>query len=189
MTQAEREAMRDFIVAAVKAEVARGIGSLDLSALRGAPGEKGDPGEPGTPGPAGRDGIDGKDGAPGVRGEKGMDGERGVDGRDGRDGRDGKDGIASRDELLAEVAKAVEMAVPEMVEKRVAEAFAALPVLQYRGVFRQGEEYAAGSVVTWAGSTWHANEATKDKPGDGETAWTLMVKKGRDATTRVSVAP
>lgn len=173
--------MREFIEAAVKAEVARGIGSLDLSALRGPPGEKGDPGEPGPEGPAG------KDGSPGERGEKGMDGRDGKDakdGRDGRDGKDGKDGIASRDELLTEVSKAVDAAVAAEVEKRVAAALEALPILQYRGIYREGTEYRAGECVTWAGSLFHCNRPTTAKPTErsaqDDDAWTLAVKKGRD---------
>lgn len=101
--------------------------------------------------------------------------------------KDGKDGIASRDELHAEVEARVAAAVDAEVQRRVAEAVEALPVLTYRGIYRQGETYPAGSVVTWGGSAWHANEATDQKPDDGAKsgAWQLMVKKGargRDAS-------
>lgn len=54
-----------------------------------------------------------------------------------------------------------------------------LPVMLYMGVFKQDCDYQKGDVVTWAGSTWHCNAPTKDKPGES-TSWTLMVKKGRD---------
>lgn len=50
--------------------------------------------------------------------------------------------------------------------------------LQYRGVFRAGEEYDSGSFVTYDGSMWHANAKTAAKPGDGSTDWTLCVKRG-----------
>jgi hypothetical protein len=53
--------------------------------------------------------------------------------------------------------------------------------LQYRGVFREGEEYPEGSFVTHHGSMWHANETTKDRPAEGSAGWTLCVKRGRDA--------
>ena len=190
MNEAERDAMREFIVATVRAEVSRGVAAIDLSELRGPPGDKGEKGDPGEPGEPGRDGMDGKDGAPGERGEKGMDGRDGRDAADGRDGRDGKDGIASRDELLAEVAKAVGESVPEVVERHVTESFAALPVLRYRDIYKAGEEYRPGDVVTWGGSAWHCNQATTEKPDDGvkSGAWTLMVKKGargRDASPTV----
>jgi hypothetical protein len=52
--------------------------------------------------------------------------------------------------------------------------------LTYQFVYQDGKAYDAGDVVTWAGSTWHCNEATETKPGDGSKAWTLMVKRGRD---------
>jgi len=52
--------------------------------------------------------------------------------------------------------------------------------LTYQGVFVDGKSYELGDVTTWAGSTWHCNEATESKPGDGSKAWTLMVKRGRD---------
>ena len=54
------------------------------------------------------------------------------------------------------------------------------PGLEYCGVFIDGQTYDRGHVVTWAGSTWHCNETTTTKPGDGAMAWTLMVKRGRD---------
>ena len=188
MTNAERDAIREYIQRTIDASVSKAVAAIDLSALRGKDGEKGDPGADGRDG---NDAVLDKDAL--VREvisliptpKDGKDGRRGEKGIDGRDGRDGKDGIASLDDLRAEVAKAVEQSVGPTVEKQVAESFAVLPTLQYRGVFREGSGYPAGSVVTWAGSAWHADEATKEKPGEGQTAWTLMVKRGangRDAT-------
>lgn len=55
-----------------------------------------------------------------------------------------------------------------------------LPAMIYRGVFREGEEYAQGDTVTWGGSLWHCNAATTDKPADGSKSWQLCAKKGRD---------
>lgn len=56
-----------------------------------------------------------------------------------------------------------------------------LPTMIYRGVFKDGEQYAEGDTVTWAGSLWHANEATDEKPGSpGVKAWQLAVKRGSD---------
>jgi hypothetical protein len=54
------------------------------------------------------------------------------------------------------------------------------PGLVFMGVYQDGKAYDIGHVTTWAGSTWHCNEATTQKPGDGSKAWTLMVKRGRD---------
>ncbi len=54
-----------------------------------------------------------------------------------------------------------------------------MPMLIYRGVFKEGDEYTRGDAVTWAGSTWHCQaESTKAKPGEGSADWKLMVKRG-----------
>lgn len=50
----------------------------------------------------------------------------------------------------------------------------------YKGVWRAGKTYSAGSFVTHAGSMWHADKDTCFKPGEGG-GWTLAVKAGRDA--------
>lgn len=50
----------------------------------------------------------------------------------------------------------------------------------HRGVFREGTTYERGDNVTQGGSTWHANETTTEKPGEGSKAWTLVTKRGRD---------
>ena len=52
--------------------------------------------------------------------------------------------------------------------------------LRFAGVFVDGKSYELGDMVTWAGSSWHCNEATTTRPGEGAKAWTLMVKRGRD---------
>lgn len=52
--------------------------------------------------------------------------------------------------------------------------------LTYQGVWQDGKQYEFGDLSTWAGATWHCNEPTTSKPGDGSKAWTLIVKRGRD---------
>lgn len=52
--------------------------------------------------------------------------------------------------------------------------------LSFEGVYQEGKSYEFGHLVTWGGSSWHCNESTTTKPGDGSKAWTLMVKRGRD---------
>ena len=54
-----------------------------------------------------------------------------------------------------------------------------MPVLIYKGVWRQGK-YEKGDSVTTAGSVWYANRTTQEKPGTGNDDWTLAVKKGLD---------
>jgi hypothetical protein len=195
MSPAERDAMKDFIVRTINDTVSKAVEAIDLSALRGKDGENG------------KDGTDGQNGKDAVLDIDALAKEVVAlvplpkDGEPGKDAepidrvalakdvlalipipRDGRDGIASLDDLRAEVAKAVDESVGPTVEKAVAESIAALPTLQYRGVFREGTAYKAGECVTWAGSMWHADSETEEKPGEGKTAWTLMVKKGRDAT-------
>lgn len=53
-----------------------------------------------------------------------------------------------------------------------------IPAMVYRGVFKGGEAYEPGDVVTWDGSAWHCQTQTKEAPGKSD-AWKLMVKTGR----------
>ena len=62
------------------------------------------------------------------------------------------------------------------LEARLA-ALEARPTPDYRGVWREGETYAAGSLTTHGGSMWFATEETKARPGTGKE-WLLCVKKG-----------
>lgn len=55
------------------------------------------------------------------------------------------------------------------------------PAISYEGVWQEGKAYERGQFVTRGGAMWHANCATKAKPGEGDSAdWTLAVKSGRD---------
>jgi len=51
--------------------------------------------------------------------------------------------------------------------------------LRYRKTWQAGTAYAAGDMVTCAGSGWVCDEDTITKPGESK-AWTLFVKRGRD---------
>lgn len=53
--------------------------------------------------------------------------------------------------------------------------------LEYCGTFELGKVYRRGQFVTDAGCLWHCNANTTVRPGAGEAAWQLAVKKGRDA--------
>lgn len=79
-----------------------------------------------------------------------LPGPAGADGAKGLDGKDGADGAPGTAGLA------------------------------FEGVYQDGKSYQPGHLVTWAGSSWHCNERTTTKPGDGSKAWTLMVKRGRD---------
>lgn len=50
----------------------------------------------------------------------------------------------------------------------------------YDGPHEPGKTYRKGTFVTHGGSVWHCNYTTTSKPGDGP-AWTLAVKRGKDA--------
>jgi len=60
-----------------------------------------------------------------------------------------------------------------------------IPTMLHKGVLKEGKEYEQGDVVTWAGSQWHCEIPTTEKPkaeyAEGEVKhWTLVVKRGRD---------
>jgi hypothetical protein len=53
--------------------------------------------------------------------------------------------------------------------------------MKYCGVWDHKATYPCGSLVTHAGSLWHANiEMTGYRPGSGN-GWVLAVKRGKDA--------
>lgn len=107
----------------------------------------------------GRDGADGTDGANGVRGEAGFS-------------------LDDFDTEMAEDGRTVRFKFVRGDEAEIHEI--AFPAMIYRGVFRDGETYARGDTVTWAGSLWHCDGETSERPGDLSKAWTLAAKRGRD---------
>ena len=160
---------------AVKALVDEAVAAIEMpEPIPGPAGPQGEKGERGEPGPQGETGRDGRDGA------AGRDGEKGMDGKDGRDGIDGKDG----ESLTLD-----DFDVTQVDERCLEFGFTKgdttysfeieFPVAIYRGVYENEREYAKGDMVTWAGSLWHANEATASKPGS-DGPWQLAAKKGRD---------
>lgn len=62
-----------------------------------------------------------------------------------------------------------------------------IPVMIYREIYKHGGFYQKGDVVTFAGSVWHCNEDTDQRPGTGSKAWKLAVKRGRDAKEPVKI--
>jgi hypothetical protein len=96
-----------------------------------------------------------------------------------KDGKDGRDAFQVEDfELsLGEDRRTVSVAFKrgeESVTKTLT-----LPTVIYRNVYKDGESYEPGDLVTWGGSLWHCNEPTTDKP-ELTKAWTLAAKRGRD---------
>ncbi|WP_122523591.1 phage portal protein [Pseudomonas viridiflava] len=71
-------------------------------------------------------------------------------------------------------------AVAQLSSGKTEEKALTIPVMIYRGVFT-GASHTPGDTVTWAGSLWHCDEPTSDKPGElNSKGWRLAVKKGRD---------
>jgi hypothetical protein len=101
---------------------------------------------------------------------------------------DGKTHRTTRLALRLAIAQGIEVR-QEILEiaDRVAELDDAVAALEarkslfYAGVWEADESYEEGDFVTDRGSLWHANRATSARPGDGSGAWTLAVKRGKDA--------
>jgi len=114
-----------------------------------------------------------------VPGPAGQDGTKGVDGVNGLNGADGRDGLGFDDLTVAfDGDRTLDLTFARGTERKSFPIV--LPFLKYCGVYQDGKAYTAGDVVTWAGSTWTAAEATTTKPGDGSKSWQLCVKRGRD---------
>lgn len=169
----------------------------ELEARKPERGEKGDPGEPGERGERGETGVgvagalidrsgvliltlsDGtqRDLGP-VVGKDGSDGLNGADGAPGEPGKDGQDGF-SLDDFDCE---AVDERTIKLMFTRGDTLHSyelAFPIPIYRNVFKEGETYVRGDIVTWGGQAWHCEKDTTDKPCIGDS-WAVMVKKGRD---------
>jgi hypothetical protein len=158
--------------------------------------ERGEKGEPGERGERGETGIGVKDAlidrsgvlvltlSDGTRrdlgvviGKDGSDGQNGADGAPGEPGKDGRDGfdLESFDCVpIDERTIALKFQQGDTVHSFELE----FPIPVYRGIFKQGETYKRGEIVTWGGSAWHCNEETGEKPDSGP--WSKMVNRGRD---------
>lgn len=158
----------------------------------GVDGQDGEPGKDGAPGEKGLDGRDGTDGVGLAGAIIGRDGDLIVTltngevkslgpvvGRDGKDGERGADGQAWTEmDLVRTGPRTIELSFEHAEQRNTFEMDFPFPI--YRGVFKDGDAYEPGDMVTFGGSLWHANEATTVKPGDGAKAWTLAAKRGRD---------
>jgi hypothetical protein len=156
-------------------------------------GEKGDAGERGAEGQKGADGrgvkellID-RDGqliATMDDGEmKSLGPIIGKDGRDGIDGKDGEQGEPgfSLDDFDIERGDDGRTFTLKFERGDTRHSYEmTFPAPVYCGVFKEGEEYAPGDLVTWGGSLWHCNRVDPGKPETKDSGWQLAVKKGRD---------
>lgn len=113
-----------------------------------------------------------------IVGKDGLDGKDGADGLPGEPGKDGRDGFSLNDfdANVSEDGRSVIMSFEQDADRFEVEMKFPVPI--YRGVFKDGEGYEPGDMVTWGGSVWHCDEKTTAKPDVGP--WRLSVKKGRD---------
>lgn len=160
---------------------------------------------PPIPGRDGKDGADGKDGRDGKDGDKGADGvglagaliDRdgslvvtltngevkslgSVVGKDGANGEDGRDGF-SLDHFSAERDEDGTITL-KFADQHVSKTFKFnIPVVQYRGYWREGRKCAEGHAITHNGSLWIAKRDTCAEPSaKSSDDWHLAVLKGRD---------
>jgi hypothetical protein len=116
-------------------------------------------------------------------------GRDGVDGLPGRDGTDGAPGIGGVG--FEDVTETLEDNGATLVRRYlrgdqiVREYRHPLTGFRYRGVYREGRDYATGDAITWGGSLWIALRDNAEKPESGD-AWQLAVKKGRDGRDGVA---
>lgn len=102
-------------------------------------------------------------------------------GEPGKPGDNGKDGFSldDFDVNVADDGRTIVMSFDQGQNRFEAEMKFPVPI--YRNVFKEGEEYEPGDMVTWGGSVWHCGEKTTAKPDSPDSGWRLAVKKGRDA--------
>lgn len=141
-------------------------------------GEKGDQGEPGRPGSDGRGWaksfIDRDGNLVATFSDGSIENLGPCVGKDGAPGRDG----FSLDDFDCEPVDE-RTVVLKFTRGDVCHSYELVfPVPIYRGVFKEGEAYQRGDMVTWGGSLFHAEKATLAKPESED--WRMCVKKGRD---------
>lgn len=100
--------------------------------------------------------------------------------RDGAKGDAGRDALtlADFDTELSEDGRILTLSLDDGETKVTHEL--QLPVMIYRGGYKEGVEYVEGDTVTWGGSLWCAASATTEKPTEGRECWRLAARKGRD---------
>lgn len=197
------------VAEAVASEVERAVGLIPPP----APGEKGDAGRDGRDGADGRDGVNGE---PGVPGRDAVDmvlladiDESKVYPRgtwaaykggtifavrktdaitttlEAAGWRVCMNGICGMAEEMKDEGRWI-IRRTELTDGRVIESGIKTHTQISRGVFKADTDYLQGDTVTWAGSSWHCEIDTKEKPGGSE--WRLIVKKGSDGRSAYDLA-
>lgn len=106
------------------------------------------------------------------------------DGKDGEKGADGKDGLGwdEFDWEYDELGHLYAVAKRDGSVKR-----ARVPDLVYREIFKEGQSYQRGELVTWGGSMWVALEdndgsVKPDEQPKDRKKWVLCVMRGRQGS-------
>lgn len=155
--------------------------------MRGEPGPAGRDGRDGQPGVAGPRGEKGDQGVPGERGLVGEAGTRGERGEKGDQGPAGRDGTLDGLELEWDGERRVRWVFPDghpvpvrAKDGRLEDGWMRQPTVIHRGTYDPTVAYEPCDVVTFSGANWIAKAPTSSRPGDGNPAWVLSVKRGRD---------
>jgi hypothetical protein len=172
---------------------------------KGDAGDRGERGEKGDTGEAGRDGRDGRDGAPGQDGRDALEVDvlasidetrrypRGTfaSHRGGlwratkmTEGMEGWvciiDAIADVEIQQGDDLRTFSFTMVKSSGDRIVKQVA-MPVLIYRGIWKDGENYARGDSATRDGSMWVLMvDQQKGMPGEKDSGWTLATKRGKD---------
>lgn len=111
--------------------------------------------------------------------------------KDGVDGKDGAPGLAPDDFDWTFDAETRELSISLSRDgKVVVQRSKVLDGMRiYRGVYEAGRTYEKGDVASWDGSEWTAMAQTKERPGNGNTAWKLTVKHGEKGAPGVQGKP
>lgn len=101
-----------------------------------------------------------------------------LEARESPPGEPGKDGLGfdDLDVCVLDDDRTIELAFRRGEEEKVFTL--KWPTVIYRDVYKEGQQYEPGDMVTWGGSVWHCDKSTTTKPGTDD--WTLAVKRGRD---------
>jgi hypothetical protein len=112
-----------------------------------------------------------------VVGQDGQAGTKGNTGQDGAPGLNGRDGTLEQLQIVRVDERTVEFCFKDGTP--ITGGRLTFPVLIYRNVYRAGEAYTPGDVVTFGNSAWTCLVSTTAKPGESKD-WQLMVRRGGD---------
>lgn len=98
--------------------------------------------------------------------------------RDGKDGEPGRNGFELEDFDIKRGEDSRTLILCFEGKEQGYEYECSFPFPIYCGIFKEGDRYVPGDLVTWGGCLWHCDKETTEKPG--AEGWTLAVKKGRD---------